>query len=63
MVPSFDVFMILDLLKQLTNDKNIKNFEYEKLFDGIVCGQLNISKLFKQSMTGRDEILNQRRNS
>ena len=45
------------------NDENMKNFKYEKLFDGKVCEQLNIAKIFKQNMKNRDEILEQRRNS
>ena len=45
------------------NDENMKNFKYEKLFDGKVCEQLNIAKIFKQNMKNRDEILKQRRNS
>ena len=45
------------------NDENMKNFEYEKLYDRKVCEQLNIAKIFMQNMKNINEIIKQRRNS
>ena len=45
------------------NNESMENVEYEKLFDGKVCEQVNIAKKFKQNMKNREEILKQRRNS
>ena len=36
------------------NDENMKIIKYEKSFDGKVCEQLNISKIFKQNMKSRE---------
>ena len=36
------------------NDENMKIIKYEKSFDGQVCEQLNISKIFKQNMKSRE---------